>query len=180
MDTDFSTDWLPSRIETARLVLRAPHMDDVPTIARLANNEKIHRMTARVPFPYGTADAIAFVEDFAQRPEERPFVITVASDGVAGVVGLTFQPGEAPELGYWLGEPYWGRGLATEAVQALVQAALGRRECPALIARAISENRASRAILEKIGFVLESEAIAACGPHSGVSVARYRIGATGQ
>lgn len=176
MDTLFSTDWLAPRIATARLVLRAPDRADVPAIARLANNEKIHRMTSRIPFPYGESDAIAFVEEFAKRPEERPFVIEIAPGEVAGVIGLTFKPDEAPpELGYWLGEPYWGRGIATEAGGALVKAALASGACPALIARAISQNTASRAVLEKLGFALQSEAIAACGPHQGVLIARYRI-----
>ncbi|SDG19407.1 GNAT family N-acetyltransferase [Pelagibacterium luteolum] len=166
---------LPDRLETDRLVLRAPAMSDVPAIARLADNPKIHEMTT-LPYPYGEADAVAFVENYARSETEHAYAIC-NSDGFIGTIGLHLKPDSAPELGYWLGEPFWGQGYATEAAIALVQAAHATGLCSVLYAKARSTNAASRSVIEKIGFKLISEGVANCGPHKDVSVATYAIGA---
>ncbi|MBN9308388.1 MAG: GNAT family N-acetyltransferase [Devosia sp.] len=86
-------DALPHRIETPRLVLRAPIRGDVPNIVTLADNRRIHEVLARLPHPYTRADGIAFVEIFAQRPDERPYAVTL-DDRFIGVVGFTYHEGE--------------------------------------------------------------------------------------
>jgi RimJ/RimL family protein N-acetyltransferase len=144
-------DALPHRIDTPRLVLRAPIRGDVPDLVRLADNTAIAERLTRLPSPYTRADAIAFVEIMAQRADGRPYAITL-DDRLVGVVGLTFAPDAVPELGYWLGEPYWGRGLMSEAVKGLVDAAFATRLFPRLMARALASNAASRRILVKTGF----------------------------
>jgi RimJ/RimL family protein N-acetyltransferase len=149
-------DALPHRIDTPRLVLRAPIRGDVPDIVRLADNTAIAERLTRLPSPYTRADAIAFVEIMAQRADGRPYAITL-DDRFVGVVGLTFSPDALPELGYWLGEPYWGRGLMSEAVKGLVDAAFATRLFPRLMARALASNAASRRILEKTGFQVVRE-----------------------
>ena len=77
-------------------------------------------MLSRLPHPYTRADGIGFVEIIAQRPDERPYAITL-DDQLIGVVGFPFHEGELPELGYWLGEPYWGQGIMSEAVKGLAR-----------------------------------------------------------
>jgi RimJ/RimL family protein N-acetyltransferase len=144
-------DALPHRIATPRLVLRAPIRGDVPEIVKLADNRKIYEVLARLPNPYTRADGIAFVEIFAQRPDERPFAITL-NDTFIGVVGLSFHPGQLPELGYWLGEPYWGKGFISEAVKGLLEAAFATGLYPRLRARALASNAGSLNVLEKAGF----------------------------
>lgn len=145
-------DALPGKIETRRLVLRAPIRGDVPDIVRLADNPNIHAVLSRLPSPYTRADAIAFVEMFAQRDDERPYAITLDGQFI-GVVGFTyFQSGEPPELGYWLGEPYWGKGYMSEAVKGLLEAALATRNYPRIKSRALASNAASLNVLEKAGF----------------------------
>lgn len=144
-------DVLPGRIETRRLVLRAPIRGDVPDIVGLADNRRIHEVLSRLPNPYTRADATAFVEIFAQRADERPFAITL--DGrFIGVVGFTYQQGEPPELGYWLGEPYWGKGYMSEAVKALLDTAFATHQYPLIRSRALATNTASLNVLEKAGF----------------------------
>lgn len=145
-------DALPVKIETRRLVLRAPIRGDVPDIVRLADNRNIHAVLSRLPSPYTRADAIAFVEMFAQRDDERPYAITLDGQFI-GVVGFSYSSGgEPPELGYWLGEPYWGKGYMSEAVKALLDAAFATRRYPLIKSRALASNAASLNVLEKAGF----------------------------
>ena len=90
-------------------VLRAPCRADISAIATLADNRKIHAMTT-LPYPYSQHDAEAFVETFARSQAEHAYAIALPDDELIGMVGLHLDPGADPEIGYWLGEPYWGRG----------------------------------------------------------------------
>lgn len=144
-------DVLPVRIQTPRLVLRAPIRGDVPHIVRLADNRKIHDVLSRLPSPYTRADAIGFVEIIAQRSNERPYAITLEGEFI-GVVGFTYFKEGPPELGYWLGEPHWGRGYMTEAARALLDAAFATGQYPQVKSRALASNTASLKVLEKTGF----------------------------
>lgn len=168
-------DALPHRIETPRLVLRAPIRGDVPDIVRLADNRRIFEVLARLPHPYTRADGIAFVEIFAQRPDERPFAITL-KDQFIGVVGLSFAPGQLPELGYWLGEPHWGKGYMSEAVKGLLEAAFATALYPRLRARALAENAPSLNVLEKAGFKRTGEATDTIGHNAGKPVVLLELG----
>jgi RimJ/RimL family protein N-acetyltransferase len=145
-------DLLPGRIVTKRLVLRAPIRGDVPDLVRLADNKAIADRLSRLPHPYTPADAAAFVEIFAQRDDERPYAITL-DERLIGIVGLTFlKSGEPPELGYWLGEPHWGKGYMSEAVKALLDAAWTTHAYVAIRSRALSDNKGSLNVLQKAGF----------------------------
>lgn len=157
---------LPETIRTDRLVLRAPNRNDVAPMARLANNQNIFKWLARLPNPYGEADAIVFIDQIARGPQEHAYAITTRDDDFIGVIGLHLEPVERVELGYWLGEPYWGDGYGSEAVAALLAAA-DTAGCDRMDARAQSANFASCRVLEKSGFVETSQAIADCGPHKG-------------
>ncbi len=144
-------DMLPGKIETKRLVLRAPMRGDVPELIRLADNRNVSSKLARMPHPYTRADAVGFIEIFAQRADERPYAITL--DGhLIGIVGFSYKEGEPPELGYWLGEPFWGEGYMTEAAKALIDAAHPTHQYDRIAARALADNEASLHVLEKLGF----------------------------
>lgn len=144
-------DALPHRIETPRLTLRAPIRGDVAELVKLADNKRIYEVLARLPNPYTRADGIAFVEIFAQRPDERPYAITL-KDQFIGVVGFSYHAGQPPEIGYWLGEPYWGKGIMSEALKGLLEAAFATGLYPRLVARALKTNAGSLNVLEKAGF----------------------------
>lgn len=147
---DSIKDRLPASITTDRLVLTTPTLAHVPDIARLANNQRIYEVMARLPFPYTEADARFFVEQIVPNQDETCYAIT--RDGVfMGIVGLTYDGDSAPQLGYWLGEEYWGRGFATEAACAVVAAAKAAG-VPALRSRALASNAGSRNVLRKAGF----------------------------
>jgi len=160
-------DALPGTLRTRRLVLRAPIRGDVPDLVRLADNPAIAAVLSRLPSPYTRADAIGFVEIFAQWADERPYAITLDGQFI-GIVGFTYFAGdEPPELGYWLGEPYWGRGYMSEAAKALLDAAFATGHYPRIKSRALATNAASLNVLEKAGFKRLREGTDAHGNHAG-------------
>jgi RimJ/RimL family protein N-acetyltransferase len=137
-------------LATARLKLRAPRRSDIKAIATLINDRRIAANTARIPHPYAIEDAEQFIAAVNKREGEACFVITL--DG-APIGMCSVEPREdGPEIGYWLGVPYWGRGFATEAVRALIDYAFGDLEHDTLISGARVNNPASRRVLEKCGF----------------------------
>jgi RimJ/RimL family protein N-acetyltransferase len=159
-------DMLPGRVATKRLVLRAPIRGDVPDLVRLADNKTIASRLARLPSPYTRADAIGFIEIIAQRGDERPYAITL-DERLIGIIGLSFVAGQPPELGYWLGEPHWGKGYMTEAGRALIEAAHKTGGFELIAARALTENTGSLNVLEKLGFKRVGKGKAQMGPASG-------------
>ena len=163
---------LPEPIVTNRLVLRAPNRGDVTAMARLANNKNVHKWLARLPHPYGEADAIEFVDRIARGPGEHACSILTGDGGLIGVIGLQLSSNAPAEIGYWLGEVYWGLGYASEAVAGFV-AALDAAGCDRIAARAISSNHASCRVLKKSGFAETSRRIEDCGPNKDVSVTRF-------
>lgn len=160
---------LPDPIITERLVLRQPVRDDVDAITELANNENLSKVLARLPFPYNEEHAIDFIDNLARNADEHAYAITLKDGTLIGVTGLHARE-ERVELGYWLGEPFWGQGLATEATSALMKAADETDVCPPQHALAISSNTGSINVLKKIGFVVWDEHVDDCGQHKGVRV----------
>ncbi|MFN3559783.1 MAG: GNAT family N-acetyltransferase [Brevundimonas sp.] len=146
-------------VETRRLALRAPQAQDVTRLAVLANDAAIARMTLRMPHPFSNEDAESFVLTVAgQDPARaRTFLIEHEDHGPVGVIGL-FEDGDVgPEVGYWIGRPYWGRGYATEALEAGVAWASRKWSRRALVAGHFSDNPASGRVLEKAGFLYTGE-----------------------
>ena len=146
-------------IRTERLRLRRPRAADAPAIARHANDYAVASMTTRMPFPYELADAKVFVALCREMDpaQQATFAIEHKDAGVIGCLGF-HRNGEAPlEIGYWLGRPYWGRGLATEAARAAVDWAhrdWGRRM---IVSGHFEDNAASAGVLIKAGFLYTGE-----------------------
>jgi RimJ/RimL family protein N-acetyltransferase len=137
-------------LETERLTLRAPRPEDARAIAHLVNDRRIAVNTARIPYPYGLKDAEQFIAAVNRRDGEVCFVLTL-DDTLIGACGIDPRE-DGPELGYWLGAPYWGRGFTTEAVRAVIDYAFGDLEHEMLQAGARVSNPASRRVLEKCAF----------------------------
>jgi RimJ/RimL family protein N-acetyltransferase len=138
-------------LETERLVLRAPRFEDAKAIARHANDRRIAENTTRIPHPYRLADAEAFIAAVNKSEGELAFLITL-DDAPIGACGLAQLDGPEPDIGYWLGAPYWGNGYATEAARAVIDHAFSVLDYEALQAGARCTNPASRRVLEKCGF----------------------------
>ena len=94
-------------LETKRLTLRAPCLEDAKTVAMLANDRRIAENTARIPHPYKISDAESFIAAANVNDGEVLFLITLRDQTVIGACGITTLA-DQPELGYWLGVPYWG------------------------------------------------------------------------
>ena len=139
-------------LETKRLVLRAPRLVDAKAVAALANDRRIADNTARIPHPYRMADAENWIVGSNTEPDAETYLITLADGPVIGSCAFDLREGPAPEIGYWLGTKYWGKGYATEAVRALIDHAFTDLELEALQAGARVTNPASRRVLEKCGF----------------------------
>lgn len=138
-------------LETRRLALRAPRLEDAKMVAALANDRRIAENTARIPHPYKVADAEGFISGANRSGGEAVFLVTLRDKTVIGACGIMFHE-ESPELGYWLGVPHWGKGYATEALHALIDYAFTDLGHDALQAGARVTNPASRRVLEKCGF----------------------------
>jgi RimJ/RimL family protein N-acetyltransferase len=135
-------------LKTRRLKLRLPVGDDAEPITALINDRRVADNMATVPHPYTLKDAQAAIASASGKPQ---FVITLTEGRVIGGCGLAVRE-EHPELGYWIGVPYWGSGYATEAARALIDFAFTDLDCTELLAGARVSNPASRRVLEKCGF----------------------------
>ncbi|MBU1306088.1 MAG: GNAT family N-acetyltransferase [Alphaproteobacteria bacterium] len=159
---------LPASIETDRLVLTTPTLAHVPEMAVLANSRAIYEVLARLPHPYGESDGRFFVETIARGQSE--FAWSILRDGryigVISLIGIDLKDHPTPEIGYWLGEPFWGQGYATEAAVAVVAAAKVAG-LPALRATALTSNNGSRNVLAKAGFIETHEGPSPHGTNAG-------------
>src|SRR5476649_1371408 len=142
-------------LETKRLAMRAPRLKDAKTVAALANDRRIAENVARIPHPYQMSDAESFIGGANKAGGEAVFLITLRDETVIGACGLMLQElkqDSAPELGYWLGVPHWGKGYATEALHAVIDYAFTDLGHEALQAGSRVTNPGSRRVLEKCGF----------------------------
>src|SRR5712675_199725 len=139
-------------LETERLVLRAPRLEDANAIATLADDRRIAENTLRIPHPYTLPDARAFLTSANATDDETVFAITGRAGTVLGACGIAKLDGKQPEIGYWLGVPFWGKGYATEAARAVIDHAFGDLGYDLLLGGARVSNPASRRVLEKCGF----------------------------
>ena len=113
------------RIETRRLWLRWPRVADAMTIARLAGEKAVAENTANIPSPYSKEQAEASILKMRQSNVDGTGLhLTLSPLGqpqsVVGGISTAWRDGPDPVLGYWLGMPHWGSGLATEAAQAII------------------------------------------------------------
>lgn len=150
----------------SRAVVRLWRSEDAPSLVRHANNINVAKqLRDRFPHPYTPADARAFL-DWARTGHADPGNLAIEVDGEAvGGVGFSIGAGIerfSAEIGYWLGEDYWGRGIATEALMLVTDEVFERVNLLRLFALPFAENAASARVLEKAGYVREGRLRAAC------------------
>jgi RimJ/RimL family protein N-acetyltransferase len=141
-----------------RCTLRDWTPDDRASLVRFANNIAIARnMRDRFPFPYTESDADYFFA-YCERMSPRSYFAIAVGDEAIGGIGITLHEDierVSGELGYWLGEPFWGRGIASEAVAALTDWAFASWPLTRVYAVPFATNGASARVLEKAGYTLE-------------------------
>ncbi len=166
------------RLETPRLWLRWPRAADAPALAALANDWDVARHTAFLPHPYDAEDARSFVVDSRLgnalgRHLRLALTLKTGDRAPIGVIGLE-PDGKSYALGYWLGRPYWGRGFAREAAQAMVDAFFRVMPKEELLATVLPENAASAALLTQTGFRPAGQSPAP-GRHRGEKALRFAL-----
>ena len=125
---------------------------------RHANNKAIaQHLRDRFPHPYSRADAVSFLKYAVSATDAVSLAIEVDREAVGGI-GLV--PGSdveryTAEIGYWLGQSYWGRGIVTEAVMMVTEAAFREQNLLRIFAVPFADNVASARVLEKAGYVRE-------------------------
>lgn len=140
--------------------LREWRQSDAADVARYADNEKIARNLRDVfPHPYTLADARGFVDSCVAGDPAAQLCRAIVVDGrAAGSIGL-FRGGDVyqktAELGYWLAEDFWGKGIMTEAVRQICREGFSRWDIQRIYAEPFAYNTGSRRVLEKSGFTLE-------------------------
>lgn len=160
---------------TERLVMRPPHTDDAVEMAQLANNRRVADMLSRMPHPYGKAEAHDFIERTAKRVTGCAYALALADNGAfVGGAGLDFRQ-HGLELGYWVGEPYWGNGYATEAAHALIDLAFRATEVEHVHASCRVVNSASRRVIHKCGFQYVGQGMIDSISAGRVPVERYSL-----
>jgi ribosomal-protein-alanine N-acetyltransferase len=154
-------DWRPPILTTTRLTLRAFEDTDAESLFPLASNANVTRFTLW-DHHKTIADTLVFVRDYAQlRYREgttEPYAITMFPDprpiGSCGCFWASI-PNRTMELGYWVAEQFWGKGIAVEASRAVVSLAFREFEPERMQARVIAGNVASLRVLDKLGFRYE-------------------------
>jgi len=139
-------------------VIRTWSSSDAVAVQRYANNRKIWtNLRDAFPHPYTLNDAHAFLRHVVNEKPTATFAIAMPSEAI-GCIGLKLGCDvhrKTAELGYWLGEPFWGRGIMSEAVAELTRFAFGMFDLERIYAEPFVSNRASARVLEKAGFVCE-------------------------
>lgn len=138
--------------------LRSFRPSDAPSLALHANNRRVWiNLRDRFPHPYALEHAEEFIHAVTTTPPESHFAIVV--DGAAaGAIGLMFQDDvyrRSAEVGYWLGEPFWGRGIVTEALRTITEWGFERFDLCRIYACVFEWNPASVRVLEKAGYEVE-------------------------
>lgn len=139
--------------KTERLIIRKLRLTDVSRMAGLLNDREVVKYTERIPHPYEYRHAREFIkkslEEFGKT--RYNYALELKGEGLVGAVGVDELLRKRGTLGYWLGRPYWRRGIMTEAVDLLLRSQ--SKDFDLLLSRVSVENIASQRVLEKCGFV---------------------------
>lgn len=151
-------------IKTKRLTLRLFSEDDAPMIAKHLNSKNMYDMTLSLPFPYTLEmahDWITRHETWRNNGERFEWAIEhTQTKQLIGAVGLSYnKTHHHGELGYWIGEPYWNQGYASEASRAVIDWAFEDGGYHRIFARHFEFNPASQRVIEKSGLRHEGKQI---------------------
>jgi len=132
---------------------------DLDSLLKYANNYLIAKnMTDKFPHPYTIQHAKMFIEFANSQHPYHIFAIDINGEA-AGGIGVHPQSDiqrKNAELGYWLAEPFWGKGIITKAIAQMVEYGFKSFDINRIFARPFGSNKASQRVLEKAGFVLEA------------------------
>jgi len=138
--------------------IRSFRESDADSIARYANNRKIWlNLRDAFPHPYTVQDGSDFIEMVSTRKIETTFAISIG-DAAVGSIGFGLHSDverKTAEIGYWLGEPFWNRGIMTEVLRTITEYAFDTHQLTRIFALPFEWNHPSMRVLEKTGYTLE-------------------------
>jgi RimJ/RimL family protein N-acetyltransferase len=148
------------QLTLSKSIIRTFRPGDAESITKHIGTYSVSRNMVRIPHPYTLQDAVDWIGIATKRDPQTNFGIAI--DGqIVGGIGLTVNPGgvdackHTAEIGYWLGETFWGRGIATEALASVTQWAFQELHLVRLYAHVFARNLASARVLAKAGYALE-------------------------
>jgi RimJ/RimL family protein N-acetyltransferase len=142
------------------IYLREIDENDIVSIVKYANNVKISGfMRDAFPFPYTIDDAANWLGVVNENIPKRSFAIANDNEfiGAIGIEPCRDVNRYTGEIGYWIAEPFWGKGIATEAIKIFVKYIFNNYDLLKIFAHVFSSNQASTRVLEKAGFRLEGK-----------------------
>lgn len=146
-------------LQLTRCLVRSWTNDDLAALVKYADNRKIWlNLRDRFPHPYTRRDGRDFIQLARSQRPETMFAIEVEGEAAGGIGFVPNSDVErvSAEIGYWLGEPFWGRGIVTEALAAVTRFAIETHHLTRVYALPYARNAASCRVLEKAGFTLEA------------------------
>ena len=146
------------RLHLTSCIVRPWASTDADSLHRHANNRNVSiHLRDRFPFPYEMQHATTFLGWIAKQPAQTVWAIEVEGEA-AGGIGIELHTDVervSAEIGYWLGERFWGRGIVTEALQAVTAALFEQFDLTRIYAVPFADHAASVRVLEKAGYVKE-------------------------
>lgn len=147
-------------LKTKRLYLRDWRKGDKEGLLAIANNRKIWRnMTDAFSYPYTPEEADNWILKNEDTEKKKHTFAIIYQDTIIGGIGFDFQKDthrKTAVIGYWLGEPYWGKGFAPEALETVTAYAFNNFDIERMEARVFSWNPKSARVLEKAGYKFEA------------------------
>ena len=141
-----------------KIKIRDLKLSDKAQLAKLANNKKVwDNLRDYIPYPYTESDAEFFIELTHKEDPKQTFGIEYKGK-LSGVIGLVVQKDvyqKSAEIGYWLGEPFWGNGIATSAVELITKYGFDTLDLNRIYTGVFEFNIASMRVLEKNGYKKE-------------------------
>ena len=142
-------------LKTERLLLRRFRVDDASEVRKLAGNVNVSKMTLNIPYPYKPGMAEEWIsshhENWMARSRITYAIVKRDSNQLLGTISFVRIDGSEGELGYWIGEPYWGMGYCTEAVRELIRFSFENLGLDKIVAEHLTSNPASGKVMEKAG-----------------------------
>ena len=146
-------------IPTERLILSELKGKDIPFIVQYLQHRIFSDLTSNIPHPYLESDAASWLKMSKEAFDNHTgytFAIRNKEGQIMGAIGLHDRDDDKAELGYWIGIPYWNKGLVTEAAQAVLDFGFKKLEFNKIFATHFLHNPASGRIMEKIGMKQEA------------------------
>lgn len=142
-------------LKTESLLLRKFHLEDAGEVQRLAGNNNISKTTLNIPYPYKTGMAENWINTHQPNWESKTGVVyaitLLETSQLIGAIGLHDIKSTQAELGYWIGEHFWGEGYCTEAARSLIEFSFINLGLNKVISEHLTSNPASGKVMEKAG-----------------------------